>query len=68
MLVDLKNDSRWDRYLGMTAAMTQVPVPMTTLDRWKLRYLKQRMKLTEVLTICEVALHISSEVCKKESR
>ena len=20
-------DSRWDRYLGMTAAMTQVPVP-----------------------------------------
>ncbi len=22
-------DSRWDRYLGMTAAMTQVPVPMT---------------------------------------
>ena len=21
--------SRWDRYLGMTAAMTQVPVPVT---------------------------------------
>ena len=25
-VVSLK-DSRWDRYLGMTAAMTQVPVP-----------------------------------------
>ena len=26
-----KNDcSRWDRYLGMTAAMTQVPVPTAT--------------------------------------
>ena len=25
--------SRWDRYLGMTAAMTQVPVPMTTTLR-----------------------------------
>ena len=24
--------SRWDRYLGMTAAMTQVPVP--TARRW----------------------------------
>ena len=24
------NHSRWDRYLGMTAAMTQVPVPVTT--------------------------------------
>ena len=24
----MENDSRWDRYLGMTAAMTQVPVPM----------------------------------------
>ena len=23
-------DSRWDRYLGMTAAMTQVPVPTAT--------------------------------------
>ena len=22
--------SRWDRYLGMTAAMTQVPVPTAT--------------------------------------
>ena len=22
-----QNNSRWDRYLGMTAAMTQVPVP-----------------------------------------
>ena len=30
---DLQNDhwcSRWDRYLGMTAAMTQVPVPTAT--------------------------------------
>ena len=26
--IEIKN-SRWDRYLGMTAAMTQVPVPMT---------------------------------------
>ena len=24
--IEIKN-SRWDRYLGMTAAMTQVPVP-----------------------------------------
>ena len=24
------NHSRWDRYLGMTAAMTQVPVPATS--------------------------------------
>ena len=24
---DGKSTSRWDRYLGMTAAMTQVPVP-----------------------------------------
>ena len=24
------SDSRWDRYLGMTAAMTQVPVPTAT--------------------------------------
>ena len=23
-------NSRWDRYLGMTAAMTQEPVPVTT--------------------------------------
>ena len=23
--------SRWDRYLGMTAAMTQVPVPTATI-------------------------------------
>jgi len=23
-------DSRWDRYLGMTTAMTQVPVPSMT--------------------------------------
>ena len=26
--------SRWDRYLGMTAAMTQVPVP--TASNWNL--------------------------------
>ena len=26
----MKITSRWDRYLGMTAAMTQVPVPVTT--------------------------------------
>ena len=26
----MKITSRWDRYLGMTAAMTQVSVPMTT--------------------------------------
>ncbi len=25
-----KSHSRWDRYLGMTAAMTQVPVPTAT--------------------------------------
>ena len=25
--------SRWDRYLGMTAAMTQVPVPTATSGR-----------------------------------
>ena len=25
-------NSRWDRYLGMTAAMTQVPVPMATAN------------------------------------
>ena len=24
--------SRWDRYLGMTAAMTQVPVPTARVD------------------------------------
>ena len=24
------NNSRWDRYLGMTAAMTQLPVPTAT--------------------------------------
>ena len=24
------SNSRWDRYLGMTAAMTQVPVPTAT--------------------------------------
>ena len=24
--------SRWDRYLGMTAAMTQVPVPTATMS------------------------------------
>ena len=23
-------ESHWDRYLGITAAMTQVPVPVTT--------------------------------------
>ena len=26
---DIRRSSRGDRYLGMTAAMTQVPVPMT---------------------------------------
>ena len=26
-LQPLQDDSRWDRYLGMTAVMTQVPVP-----------------------------------------
>ena len=41
--------SRWDRYLGMTAAMTQVPVPTATikhifvspqkhLARWNVQY------------------------------
>ena len=36
-----KNDSLWDRYLGMTAAMTQVPVPtakvglIVILREWK---------------------------------
>ena len=30
MLCEYGNDSRWDRYLGMTAAMTQVPVPTAT--------------------------------------
>ena len=28
--VPLIKTSRWDRYLGMTAAMTQVPVPTAT--------------------------------------
>ena len=28
-------DSLWDRYLGMTAAMTQVPVPTATGYRWR---------------------------------
>ena len=27
-------NSRWDRYLGMTAPMTQVPVPTATLPEW----------------------------------
>ena len=26
-LSPVRGNSRWDRYLGMTAAMTQVPVP-----------------------------------------
>ena len=26
-------DSHWDRYLGMTAAMTQIPVPSMTIQR-----------------------------------
>ena len=28
--ISIMADSRWDRYLGMTAAMTQVPVPSAT--------------------------------------
>ena len=27
-----QSSSRWDRYLGMTAPMTQVPVPTATLS------------------------------------
>ena len=27
----MNNTSRWDRYLGMTAPMTQVPVPTATV-------------------------------------
>ena len=30
--------SRWDRYLGMTAAMTQVPVPTATKMEQAIRY------------------------------
>ena len=32
--------SRWDRYLGMTAAMTQVPVPTATLLQCELPIFK----------------------------
>ena len=30
--------SRWDRYLGMTAPMTQVPVPTATLHKTTIQY------------------------------
>ena len=32
-MLSQKSNSRWDRYLGMTAAMTQVPVPTATMAR-----------------------------------
>ena len=31
-----KNDSLWDRYLGMTAAMTQVPVGYAEIESRKM--------------------------------
>ncbi len=36
--VSKRNSSRWDRYLGMTAAMTQVPVPTATSHSDKLEF------------------------------
>ena len=43
LLLDGMN-SRWDRYLGMTAAMTQVPVP--TAKACLKRYYKWKIKFT----------------------
>ena len=34
--IEKQQNSRWDRYLGMTAAMTQVPVP-TARPHWPVR-------------------------------
>ena len=33
--INSRRSSRWDRYLGMTAPMTQVPVPTATEDYTK---------------------------------
>ena len=45
----LQSNSRWDRYLGMTAAMTQVPVPTAIhIGGVKVAYVEARQTRTVI--------------------
>ena len=43
----LNRNSRWDRYLGMTAAMTLVPVPTATVKKVERRLASEEKKAIE---------------------
>ena len=46
--------SRWDRYLGMTAVMTQVPVPTASVTTW-VRHRRPR-KFVKYLAVSSIFL------------
>ena len=55
--------SRWDRYLGMTAAMTQVPVPTATITQpsWIIGYNPSNIGIPSINTATRVVTFYTSK-------
>ena len=62
-LFPFENRSRWDRYLGMTAAMTQVPVPTATITQpsWIIGYNPSNIGIPSINTATRVVTFYTSK-------